>query len=62
MTLPTDNIATICPVFYPSQEQFTSFSSYIREEIEPKCSHIGICKVHKNPADGMHSIKRTLFL
>ncbi|KAL0586012.1 hypothetical protein ABG067_004335 [Albugo candida] len=45
MTLPTDNIATICPVFYPSQEQFTSFSSYIREEIEPKCSHIGICKI-----------------
>nr|CCA18657.1 hypothetical protein TRIADDRAFT_27796 [Albugo laibachii Nc14] len=45
MTLPADNNATNCPVFYPSQEQFTSFSSYIRQEVEPKCSDIGICKI-----------------
>lgn len=35
---------TTCPVFYPTEEQFSNFKLYIHQ-IKDECKNIGICKI-----------------
>ncbi|CAK4076611.1 unnamed protein product [Aphanomyces euteiches] len=44
-----------CPVFRPTEAEFSSFAAYIRHVIEPQCQHIGLCKVIPPPGFFMRS-------